>query len=488
MTKRAFGSLLLFILSACSGGALQGTADGGAAGAGAAGAGTGSAGASGGTAGASGNATTKTFEFSSAINRDVDVLFMVDNSYGMKPLNDKLVTALPAFFSTLEALPLPNLHLAVVSSDLGAGKFNQDQVMGCRYGGDQGKFQAEPRGTCTGGTLNAGQTFISNVNGRANYAGKLSDVLGCIASLGSGGCGFEHQLGSVLRALGADGHGGAPAENTGFLRNGATLAVVLFTDEDDCSAPLDSDLFDPSSTMVSDPLGPLTSFRCNEFGHLCAGKRPPMSSAAMFTDCVPAEDGRLLRVADVVAGLKGLKADPNKVLVSVIGGPPVPYAVKLGPGTLATDPALWPYIEHSCTETDGTYGDPGVRLSALAQAFGSNGTLDSICSPSFTPALKRIAESIGRKVSNTPCLDDTLRSAPNAVNQPQCTVVGHAYNAMGTVVNTPIPACAGTAADVVCWTAEPNVRCTSGPVLTLRNLTPSDPQTSLTVTCKLAPP
>ena len=57
--------------------------------------------------------------------------------------------------------------------------------------------------------------------------------------------------------------------NVVFCVPDATLAVVLITNEDDCSVPDDSDLIDPSQKLMSDPLGPFWSFRCNEFGHLC---------------------------------------------------------------------------------------------------------------------------------------------------------------------------------------------------------------------------
>ena len=77
--------------------------------------------------------------------------------------------------------------------------------------------------TCAKASLNAGQNFIINVNGMPNYTGDIADVFSCIAPLGDGGCGFEHQLESVLRALGADG-APPPAQNAGFLRPDAYLA------------------------------------------------------------------------------------------------------------------------------------------------------------------------------------------------------------------------------------------------------------------------
>src|SRR5262249_8144002 len=157
----------------------------------------------------------------------------------------------------------------------------------------QGFLQAAPTTSpaCARASLNADQHFIVNNMGMPNYQGDIADVFSCIAQLGDQGCGFEHQLASVLRALGADGVA-PPAQNNGFLRPDAYLQVVLVTNEDDCSAPPDSDLFDSSSMTVTDPLGPMQSYRCNEFGHLCSGQKPPRQPASQVDlgMCVSAED------------------------------------------------------------------------------------------------------------------------------------------------------------------------------------------------------
>src|SRR6185295_3308938 len=168
----------------------------------------------------------------------------------------------------------------------------------------------------------------------------------CIAALGDQGCGFEHVFGSVLRGLGADGNGGAPAENAGFLRDDAFLAVVLITNEDDCSAPINSVFFDPSSRLVTDPLGPLASFRCNQYGHVCRlnGKdvHPSAQTVGELTDCRSAEDGKLTKVAEFVGALRKLKSDPARIFLAAIAGPTSPYAVELVTPTLKEDPNLWP--------------------------------------------------------------------------------------------------------------------------------------------------
>ena len=96
--------------------------------------------------------------------------------------------------------------------------------------GDQGVFQAMPRGSCADTTLTAAAAFISNVDGIPNYLDPdISTVLQCILPLGGQGCGFAHPLASIARALGADGSP-APAANAGFLRADAILAIVILSD------------------------------------------------------------------------------------------------------------------------------------------------------------------------------------------------------------------------------------------------------------------
>jgi hypothetical protein len=402
--------------------------------------------------------------FQQAINRNIDILFMVDDSSSMTDVQNKLIGQFPVFMNVLKNLPggLPNVHVAVVSSSMGAG--GQEGIEHCPPGGDQGVFHTRPLGpTCAKGMLNAGQNFIINNNGMANYTGDISDVFTCIAALGEGGCGFEHQFESVLRSLGADG-APAPPQNAGFLRADAYLAVILLTNEDDCSAPPNSDLFATTSTMVSDPLGPLQSYRCNEYGHLCAGKPAPRQPANPPVDlsgmCVSTEDGRELRVRDVVAALKSLKGDPGKILVAAIAGPPAPYIVNVGPPEVKTDPNMWPYVEHSCTAMDGTYADPAIRISQWVDAFGGNGVFEDMCAPSFAPALQRIAEEIGKRIG-TPCVTGKVLDVTGALwtgaTQPDCTVIDHQTNAQGTVVDSTLPPCAAgqNMGATACWHLDP---------------------------------
>jgi len=347
----------------------------------------------------------------------VDILFMIDNSSSMTSMQQKLVAQIPMFLQTLQsaAQPLSDFHIAVVSSDMGAPG-DATASIGCTAGGDQGIFQSQPRGDCQG-ALAPGASYISNVGGVANYTGQLTDVLACITPLGANGCGFEHQLASVARALGADGQP-APTANAGFLRQDAELAIFLLTNEDDCSAPADTRLYslNGAGQNLANPLGPIANYRCNQFGHLCrdpgsadptALGKPPLnppsdaqgssdSPTLNLADCESNDtsSGLLTPVSQFIAEIKALKADPSKITVGALIAPAAPYTVEWLPSTGQEGPSeIWPSIEHSCgpqsdisvnplatdLTTDGSFGDPAVRITQWVQAFGDNGVIGSIC-------------------------------------------------------------------------------------------------------------
>jgi hypothetical protein len=390
------------------------------------------------------------------VNRNVDLLFLVDDSSSMRKSQDNLLRNFPVLMNALENIPggLPNLHIAVASSDMGAG---DGSVAGCdATGGKNGVFQYTARGACTATGLDPGATFISNVNGVKNYTGNLADVFTCIAALGDTGCGFEQPFAAITRALGADGQA-PPVENQGFLRPDAYLAVVLITNEDDCSATPGVPLYDTSANLrLGDPLGPPANFRCNEFGHICDGAPPSrlapggdVNATHMYTSCEPAESSGLLRtVADTAARRQALKADPDQVIFAAITGPESPYTVhwKTPP---SNDTGPWPEISHSCTAADGSFADPSVRTSALARAFGANGLILPICAENFAPALERIAQKIIDHLSK-PCVVGTIAKRPGTSSD-DCTVASTSSDGTGRLVQDAIPACADNGGTGPCW-------------------------------------
>ncbi len=417
---------------------------------------------------------TKTETFREPVNPKLDILFMIDNSSSMRPSQDNLLRNFPAFMEVLTGLPggLPDVHIAVVSSDLGAGS---GLTSSCGGNGDEGLFQASARGSCDT-TLTDGARFISYANGVANYTAPIEQVFTCVAALGDTGCGFEQPLLSVAYALGAVAPG-APEANAGFLREEAYLAIILITNEDDCSGPHGSrsDIFGDREGKLASTLGPPQGYRCNEFGHRCGSplapppRLPPggdVTARVTLDGCVPAEDDEMLiPVASFAAAIKGLKPDPgNQILVAAITGPTTPYTVSWNTAPTA-DTGPWPAIEHSCEAPDHSYADPAIRISDWVKQFGRNGVLQSICDDSFRPAMTRIAEAIGR-VIRPKCITarfaDQDGDAANGL-QYDCTVTDHAKSADGTRRDVTIPACTDVGDARPCWHLDDDAECEAAP-------------------------
>ena len=210
-----------------------------------------------------------------SINRNVDILFLIDDSSSMKLAQDNLLRDFPTFMTRLQDPPgLPNLHMAVISSDMGAG---DGSIAGCdSTGGQAGDLPVHAARRVHDHEPRSRRHVHPGYRRRHATTRQRSRTCStCIAALGEAGCGFEHQFAAILRALGADGRA-APAENQGFLRPDAYLAIIMLTNEDDCSATPGVPLFDTASnTTLTSQLGPPANFRCNEFGHNCDGGPSP---------------------------------------------------------------------------------------------------------------------------------------------------------------------------------------------------------------------
>ncbi len=124
---------------------------------------------------------------------------------------------------------LPDLHIAVVSSSLGAGRHTD--VPGClpeSPGNNAGKF-IHPAACAA---LAPDQAFLIADRGVTNFNGGLADVFTCMASLGRNGCRFSQPFAATRLALEKAAHPLDP-DNGGFPRPDAALAVVLITNQDD---------------------------------------------------------------------------------------------------------------------------------------------------------------------------------------------------------------------------------------------------------------
>jgi len=386
--------------------------------------------------------------FRQNINHKLDLLFMVDDSSSMKPLQKKMSDQLGLFMDILvdkSTNQLPDLHVAVVSSSMGAGAWDLKSSCTASTGGDYGgKFRqgagAPGQGSCP--MLRNGARFLDTGDGMtsANFEGDIRDAFKCMALLGDQGCGFESQFKSVMYALDYARDPQNP-DNGGFLRDDAVLAIVMVTNEDDCSVDYDSLLLTPEVNSPKDAsgLGAQRNYRCNEFGHLCGGQPPPHGypdlipvSGIELKDCVSAEDtgpknddlisdpkgnpdpthGHLWpTVKDFASYIKALKPGrESDILVAAIAGPTTPYRVM--PYNNLNTGEQNPDIAHSCTY-DGNdpeqpeYADPAVRINQWLKEFGDDNKIFPICAQTLQNAMSQIAQKIHQTIGAS-CLASDL--------------------------------------------------------------------------------
>jgi hypothetical protein len=392
-------------------------------------------------------------EIAVSLNRDIDILFVIDNSGSMAEEQASLVQNFPRFINVLKTIEggLPNVHIGVVSSDVGAGPYT---IPGCSGNGDNGTLQNTARGNCDPPS----GAFISDIEdgmgGRIqNYSGTLEETFTCIARLGTAGCGFEQHLEAMRRAL----NGSNPA-NAGFLRKEAFLAVIFVADEDDCSAT-DTRMFDPSQMSIDSELGPLASYRCTEFGVECMPDS--RTQVGPRSDCKPRQNSPFMpHPQEYVDFLKGLKDDPLLLITAGILGNPTPFAI--GQNASTGNPELLP----SCSSAAGN-ADPAVRLKHFLDQFPSRNTFTTICNEDLSDAMQQIADLLAAALG-TPCLDEGIKLTDG---RPSCTGEDVLHPRTDREERTFVPECSSpssAAAEAPCWYVEQDpATCTTSHQLSL---------------------
>jgi hypothetical protein len=480
---------------------------------------------------------TLTTNFTQKINNEIDILFMIDNSSSMTEMQNKVLAQLPLFMNVLTGLTNPpSLHVAVVSSDMGAPG-DSTQAIGCTPDGDQGQFQSSPRAPCTATTLTAGDTFLEDdpASMTANFTDPIATVFQCIGALGAAGCGFEHQLDSIETALGAVGLGANPTQalnppstNANFLRPEAYLGIVMLTNEDDCSATPPTTIYslNSGSQNIANPDGPIANYRCNggpRGAHLCldpttntmivppllppadATGNPPILNLQNCVDNEPPAPGStgtsaLTPVAQFISDIKALKPDPdNQILVAGIIAPAAPYSITWVPemGGLNTQPGeLWPQVMHSCgaagtddvnpmstmSPTDGSFGDPGVRENQFLLAF-KNSVVASICDPSYSGSMMEIATKLGQLIT-PPCITGAIQN--DSMGNPMCSVIEQLTDTQGNTTNTAIPDCLENGMTPPCWQLIPGTGTCGGQQLKVTDPAGANANSaSSTINCSL---
>ncbi|MGE0550564.1 MAG: hypothetical protein AB7O24_03160 [Kofleriaceae bacterium] len=398
------------------------------------------------------------------VNRNVDILFVIDDSPSMLDKQTNLKNNFKDFISVLQTIQggLPDVHIGVVSSDVGTfatdgnpgGAIGQIGMGGCSGTGKNGNLQTY------GASINGGDLFISDIKGTdnmrlTNYTGNLEDVFSQIASAGAGGCGFEQHLTAMRKALDNN------STNAGFLRNDAYLAVIFIADEDDCS-------MSKASLLSNDPsLGALQSFRCNQFGHICdvnGETTTAMKATGPKDQCHPNESSAYLeKVENYVEFLKSLKSDPSKVIVAGIMGVNEPYQVELRPPPGGGTPI--PAVAHSCSYMGATnleVADPPVRLQHFLDQFPNRSTATTICQQNLSDGLQLIAQLL-KTVIGDPCISGNLADVDPNTDGPQydCSVSDISNYGKDNAVETVLPPCNGTIDNIPCWRIITDPECMS---------------------------
>ncbi len=359
---------------------------------------------------------------------DVDLLLVVDDSNSMAEEQGQLIAQLPRLVEvlasgdrgldgTIDFRAARSLHVGIVSSDMGVGVASGVGLEGCSMGnGDDGVlFASGP--SCPGAS---GPVFEFE---RGGDASAFARDVGCAANLGTLGCGYEQPLESMLKALSpagpepwaasgyltpaflsGGGQGGSTGLNTGFIRDGSVLAIIMVTDENDCSAS-DSSIFELDD--------------------------PRYASAIPNLRCWALAD-RLHAASRYVDGLVALRTRPSRVVFGAITGVPVSavtdglsYDEMLALPEMQEQPdALRPsQLSIACRGPLQEVGAfPGRRLVEVArglQQLGAATTVQSICQGNFEGALDRIIDELATVLGGA-CLPHPLN--PDAEGRVACEV------------------------------------------------------------------
>ncbi len=289
----------------------------------------------------------------------IDVLFVVNNSYGTSQLQDKLADNVYGLFSALSTAlgALPETRVGVISTDMGDGDFGAN---GCFGTGHNGALLGD---SCGGGAFATGSDATS-----------LAENVACRVKLGDFGCGFEQPLASIERALDP-----VNGPNPDFIRDDALLVVIVLTDEDDCSAT-DPELYTP----VASVLGRWGAIRCFNWGVQCSDG--PIENTGPRTGCMGAASDYMKSpraYADVLEGLKG----PGRVVFGGVMPPAGPVEV-VQKSNLSS-----PRLKNVCGG-QLVQSTPSIRLHDVAAALGGTETIQSVCDDDWLPGMRSLAERV----------------------------------------------------------------------------------------------
>jgi hypothetical protein len=408
----------------------------------------------------------------------VDLLFVVDNSRSMAQEQAALEDQFPKLIRALttgdrdgdgvrEFEPATDLHLGVVSTDLGVPGAT---VTTCE----------EPLGD-DGILLNTPNPDLTDCAGRGPFprflsyrAGDDTDALasnfGCIAQLGTDGCGIEQQLEAPLKALwpttdidmvtgdvhdpnripflttpeGFGGFGHGDQENVGFLRGPeeglSVLAIVLVSDEEDCSmmstgdiASLPPDQLNLRCFLNKDVLLPIS--RYVDGLRLLRPTHPDLVLFAAIVG-VPEDLVGPELVSELETGDKGEREAKREAFYDrILDDPRMQETIDP-----SSDPMRQNRLTPSCHGDGSDPNDPNEiaypprRIVEVARAFGESGIVQSICQDDFGPAMDAVIRLIGGHLNSLCVPRKLIRNAQGLVG---CDIVWELPAAGAAPAGTP---------------------------------------------------
>jgi hypothetical protein len=310
----------------------------------------------------------------SSNNVVLDILFVVDRSTTMIEAQKKLTDSFGSFLNTLKghgSYGNVNIHVGVISSDLSIDK--TADVMNCKIAGVQGKLESVTKKDCTPLEGNFIRIKWDNIELAPSPVREIEQFKCILPFLRNEGCLFKQPLSTALRAVNDQ-------INPGFFRQGSAIAVIVLSDADDCSATNDS-VFDPSA----DALGPLSPFRCFEYGVTCDSKE--VRVPGKYNKCRPKKPDGTISLDDVEGfsdSFRKLRGD--RFFFFAIAGPAKdPVEVMIDDGK--------PVLTSSCPASGGG-PVPAIRLNAVVEKLLPNSSFHEICQSDFNDTMVQIAKKI----------------------------------------------------------------------------------------------
>ncbi|MCE9571659.1 MAG: hypothetical protein K8W52_00745 [Deltaproteobacteria bacterium] len=282
--------------------------------------------------------------------RAVDLLIVVDTSPRAASTRAAFAAHLPGFVYRLLSV-FPGDYGPALDLQVGVITANPD---------DHGELRSATIATCAAAPSARFAHYTSDqwAMTTTNYTGELAAAIQCLVPIDVVGPTTAQPAAMVNAAL-----DGSVAVNEGFLRADAALAVLVVSDQDDCSG---------SAT---------TPFACAQAAWTCT---PPIdASPGARTSCVAnSEPVGLLSIDGASALLALLKPDIQRVAVGAIRGPAAPVFVTSGPSLVP-----------SCAFA-GITATPGLRLDAILARF-PNHWAASACDASYDDFTETIAAAAG---------------------------------------------------------------------------------------------